>query len=419
MDPLWKIAIRNVLRHRKRTLITAIVMMVGIGTYITYDAVLAGMDRLSIDTMVQYSSAWLKVRTPAYVANETGTPLDHGIPAPGDSAAAMRKAWPAIRAVTPRTLFLGQASNYEDAEPVVSAAIDPATDALVFDVAANVAQGSWFGAPGTARHEVVVSADLAGDLGLKVGDALLLSARTAYENDNADEFTIIGITDSGLSLAAKLYMDYSDARVFLGEGLPVTELDASAPRAPNLEAELAGAAKAASAVQAALPGLKVQPVGDFAKDYLALRDSKSKGSFMIVLIILLIAAVGIVNTILMSVYSRVREIGVLRAFGMPPKDIKRLFVREGLILGLIGSTSGLVLGGGLVAWLSTSGLRLATLFKGMDLGAFPTNGTLYAEWKPESFAIGLAFGLLSSWLAARSPAKRAARLEPTDALRFV
>lgn len=419
MDPLWKIAIRNVLRHRKRTLITAIVMMVGIGTYIAYDAVLAGMDRLSIDTMVHFSSSWLKVRTPAYVADETGTPLDYGIPAPEAAAAAMRKAWPAITAVTPRTLFLGQASNYEDAEPVVSAAIDPLTDARVFDVAANVAQGTWFQAPGQARHEVVVSADLARDLGLKVGDALLLSARTAYENDNADEFIVIGITDSGLSLAANLYMDYADARVFLGEGLPVTELDASAPRAANLDEELSRAAKAATAVQAALPGLRVQPVGDFAKDYLALRNSKSKGSFMIVLIILLIAAVGIINTILMSVYSRVREIGVLRAFGMSPKDIKRLFVREGLILGLIGSLAGLLMGAGFVAWLSTSGMRLASLFKGLDLGAFPTNGTLYAEWKPESFAIGLAFGLLASWLAARSPAKRAARLEPTDALRFV
>jgi putative ABC transport system permease protein len=419
MDLLWKIALRNVVRHGRRTLITAVVMMVGIGIYIAYDAVLAGMDRLAIDTMIRYSSSWLKLRTPAYVADESGTPLDYGIPEPERAMAALRAAAPAIEAAAPRTLFVGQGSNYVDSEPVMCAAVDPALDPKVFDLAANVAQGSWLPASAAAGRQVVVSADLARDLGLKLGGPILLSARTVYDNENADEFTVVGIADSGLSLAANLYMSYADARAFLGEGLPVTEIDASAPRAPNLDREIAGAAAAAAAAAAALPSLAAQPVGEFAKDYLAIRDSKQKGTFMIVIVILLIAGVGIVNTILMSVYSRVREIGVLRAYGMTPKDIKKLFVREGLIIGAVGSAAGAAMGAALVAWMAGTGLRLSALFSGMDLGDYPTNGNLFAEWRPAAFVIGIAFGLVASWLAARSPAKRAARLEPTDALRFV
>jgi ABC-type lipoprotein release transport system permease subunit len=418
MDALWKIALRNVFRHRRRTIITGVVMMVGIGIFIAYDSILAGMDRLSIDTMVSYSSSYLKVRTLECVADETGTPLDYGIPEPARVMEAVKKAAPSLSAVAPRSFFLAEASNYGDAEPVMAAAVEPGSDAKVFDLAANIAEGSWLKAEGD--HEVVVAASVARDLGLKLGDAILLSARTIYDNDNADEFRIVGIADGGLSLnaTATVYMNYADARAFLGEALPITEIDAAAPRASSLEGELAASAKAAALVAAALPKLRADPIGEFAKDYLAIKDSKQKATYMIVFFILLIAAVGIVNTILMSVYSRIREIGVLRAYGMTPKDIKALFVREGLIIGALGSAAGLLLGGGLVLW-SQAGLNLSALFGNIDLGAFPMNGVIYGEFRPSTYLAGLLFGLLASWLAARIPAKRAGKLEPTDALRFV
>jgi ABC-type lipoprotein release transport system permease subunit len=419
MDPIWKIASRNVIRNRKRTLITCVVMTVGIGLYIGYDSVLAGMDRLTIDTMVSYSSSSLKVRTREYAEEERGSPLEHGLADPAGTMEAIRKAAPEISAVTPRTLFVAQASNYTDSEPLIAAAVDPAADRKVFDVASAVGEGSWLSSNGD--HEAVVAASVAKELGLKLGDGVLLSARTVYENDNADEYRVVGIVGSSASLSgtASVYLSYSDAKALLGAELPVTEIDAATRRAGSLDAELSGSAKAAAKVRAALPGLSVAPVGEFAKDYLALRNSKDKASLLLVVMILLIAAVGIVNTILMSVYSRVREIGVLRAYGMTQKDIRQLFTREGLIIGALGSLAGLALGA-LIDWFFTAkGLNIAAAFGNMDLGSIPVNATLYGEWRPQSFAVGLLFGILVSWLSARFPAKRAAKLEPTDALRFV
>jgi len=431
MDTLWRIAARNVVRHRKRTLITGIVMMVGIGLYIGYDSILSGMDRMAIDSMVSYSSSWLKARTPGYAAESMGFPIDEGIAGPEAAMAAMRKAAPQITATAPRTLFVAQASNYTDAEPVIAAAVDPAADATVFGVAASVGKGRWLagpeaGATGAAGgnaappREVVIGAGLAKDLGLSVGDGLLISARTIYENDNADEFTIVGILDGTAALAgtATVYMGYADARAFLGEGLPVTEIDAAAAPSPSLEKELEGSVQAAALVRAALPSLAVDPVGEFAKDYLALRTSKSKASLLLIAMILLIAAVGIVNTILMSVYSRIREIGVLRAYGMTPKDIRKLFTREGIILGAVGSLAGLGFGALLDWFLVSVGISLSA-FGNLDFGSIPINGVMRGEWKPESFIVGLIFGIGVAWLAARIPAKRAGKLEPTEALRFV
>lgn len=434
MDPIWKIAFRNVIRHKKRTIITGIVMMVGIGLYIGYDSVLSGMDRLTIDSMIDYSSSWLKVRNPEYAAEAMGSPLDHGIPDPEAAMAAIRAAAPGISGMAPRTLFVAQASNYADAEPVIAAAVDPAADALVFEVARNVKEGAWLGGANAARAagaaatpssgrlgEVVVSRGIADDLGLKVGDGILISARTVYDNENADEYLVAGIIDGSATLAAtaSIYMAYADAKALLGESLPVTEINLSAPRAATLDAELAGAAKAAKAVEGALPSLEASPVGEFAKDYLALRQSKDKASFMLIVMILLIAAVGIVNTILMSVYSRVREIGVLRAYGMTPRDIVKLFTREGVIIGAVGSLAGLALGAAIDWYFVGTGLNIQKAFGNLDFGSIPVNATLYGEWKPAAFVTGLIFGIAVSWMAARIPAKRAGRLEPTEALRFV
>lgn len=424
MGTIWKIALRNVIRHKKRTIITGLVMMVGIGLYIGYDSVLAGMDRLTIDTMVSYSSSWLKLRTPEYAADAMGSPLEHGIADPEAAIAAMKAALPELAEATPRTLFVAQASNYTDSEPAMAAAVDPSRDGKVFGVAGGVSEGRWLGAGGMGEagdHEAVVAESLAKELGLKLGDGLLVEARTVYDNDNADEYRIVGIVGSAASLngTASIYLSYSDARALLGESLPVTEIDASARRAASLDAELEGSAKAAARVKAALPGLSADPVGEFAKSYLALRSSKEKGALVLIAMILLIAAVGIVNTILMSVYSRVREIGVLRAYGMTPKDIRRLFTAEGAIIGALGSLAGLALGA-LIDWYFTAvGLNIAAAFGNMDFGSIPVNATLYGEWRPQAFAVGLVFGIGVSWLAARIPAKRAGALEPTDALRFV
>jgi putative ABC transport system permease protein len=426
MDTIWKIALRNVVRHKKRTVLTGVVMMVGIGLFIAYDSILSGMDRLTIDSMVAYSSSYLKLRTPEYVADAMGTPLDHGIADPAAAMAAMRKAAPGLVEATPRTLFIAQASNYTDAEPVMAAAVEPATDARVFDVAKSVGQGSWLGKGGATAEagggkEVVIAQTLAKELGLKVGDSLLLTARTLYDNENADEFLIVGIVDKTASLTgtASVYIGYPAARTFLGEALPVTEIDASGPAAASLDAQISGSARSAGLVKAALPALAVDPVGFFAKDYLALRNSKSKGSLMLIAMILLIAAVGIVNTILMSVYARIREIGVLRAYGMTPKDIRRLFTREGLIIGAIGSVAGLALGALIVWYMASVGLNAGQVFGNVDLGAIPISSVLRGEWKPATFVTGFVFGVFVAWLAARIPAKRAGKLEPTDALRFV
>jgi putative ABC transport system permease protein len=417
MGTLWKIALRNTLRHRRRTIITAVVMMAGISVFIGFDSMLAGMDRMAVDNMVDYTISSLKLRTPAYVDDIAATPLDKPLP---DTTEALSVLAGRGIAATPRIRFVALASNYNDEIPVIADAVDPASDMKVFKLSSRIVSGAWLSP--SAPKSVVMGYLLAKELGLKVGDTVLVSAQTVNDVTNADEYDIAGLIDTPAPEvnASGLYMSLADARALLVTpavpGGYATEIDAALPRAPTLDAALATGEKAAAALGPALPALRVDPIGYLAQSYLSLRNTKAKYSFVLVFVVLVIAAVGIVNTILMSVYSRIREIGVLRAYGMTPRDISRLFTFEGLSLGIIGSILGVAVGALIDLLLILKGLSISS-FMGV-MGSLPLSGVIYGEWNPRAMIIGFFFGIVVSLIAAMIPARRAARLEPTSALRF-
>jgi ABC-type lipoprotein release transport system permease subunit len=417
MGTLWKIALRNTIRHGRRTIITAVVMMVGIGVYIFFNSMLAGLDRMAIDNMTDYTLSSLKIRTPAYVDDLEATPLDKGLPHP---QAVLAAAAAHGLAAAPRLRFVARLSNYTDEIPVLADAVDPAADKKVFKLAAAVTGGSWLGP--AAPHSVVVGAELARELGVEPGDAILVSAQTVNDTTNADEYTVAGVVSTPtpeVNLGG-LFISLDDARALLDtptglDGL-VTEVDVALPRAASLSAALVEGDAAAAGLRAVLPNERIDPISQLASGYLAVRNSKGRTTVIIVLIVLVISAVGIVNTILMSVFSRVREIGVLRAYGMTPCDILRLFTLEGLALGIVGSLLGVGLGALANVFLVAYGMDMSAYSQGF--GSLPVAGVLRGEWDLKTLVSGFVFGVLVSLVAARIPARRAARLEPTAALRF-
>jgi len=417
MGTLWKIALRNTVRHGRRTIITAVVMMVGISVFISFDSMLAGLDRMAVDNMADYTLSSLKIRNPAYVQDIEATPLDKGLAHPAETLAAVAAQGLAGAA---RLRFVARVSNYTDEIPVLADAVDPSADAGVFKLSQAVVAGSWLSR--AAPRSVVLGAELARELKLNVGDQVLVSAQTVNDVTNADEYTVAGLVSTPAPEVNRggLFIPLDDARVLLdapsGPGGLVTEVDVALPRASSLEAALVQGEAAASRFRAVLPAERIDPIGSLAASYLALRNAKASYSLIPVIIVLVISAVGIVNTILMSVFSRVREIGVLRAYGMTPRDIRRLFTLEGLALGLAGSTLGVALGALLDFLLIARGLDMAVYSQ--SLGSLPVSGILRGEWNPKTMLIGFAFGMIMSLLAARIPARRAARLEPTEALRF-
>ncbi|TFG80257.1 MAG: ABC transporter permease [Spirochaetales bacterium] len=416
MGTLFKIAWRNVWRHGKRTALTIVTMAFGLGLYVGMDSMLKGMDRGGLDNIVNLSDSSVRVTTTRYEEERRSYPMDYGIDDPAALETFILKD-PRVVAVSKRTRFVGSMSNGIDAIPVLAVAVDPEADSKVFTLSEFV-DGAWFGDGG--ERQVVLGYRLAEDLGLKLGDWVTLAARTRYEARNADDFRIVGLIDSTEPSInnSGVYVSFVDAEDFLELENLRTEVVVKMERRVNLKDAMADSDALAAAIEHEYPVLSAQSFGEVGRQFLELAKAKSKGVGMIIFVMMLIAGVGIANTILMSVFSRVREIGVLRAFGFTQKEISRLFLLEGGIIGFVGSIAGMVVGLGLDLYFIFVGFPLESMFKGVDMG-MPIWGTLYGEWNPSQFAVILVVGVLVALLSSRSPARRAARMEVTNALRFV
>ena len=168
--------------------------------------------------------------------------------------------------------------------------------------------------------------------------------------------------------------------------------------------------------------LEVYTWKDLAGLFLQISEMKTKNSSMIIFIMLFIASMGIINTMLMSVLERTREIGMLAALGMTKGQIKRLFVLEGGFIGVIGSLLGCLLGG-LASWyLEVKGWSVAAMgetYKKLASAVYPVKDVFYADLTVDVLIMVFILGTVISLAASFYPARKAAKLDPIDALRHI
>lgn len=417
MGTIFKIALRNIVRHKRRTISSAAIIAVGIMFYMFMDGVMLGLDRGSIDNVIELSSSAVKLQTKAYEDDKEAYPLKHGI----TDVAEIRKHLSTdtrIVGVTPRAKFLGELSNYEQTVPVVGIVIDPATDTTVFALKQYVT-GSFLSSDSKG---VMVGKGLANDLGVEVGGFITLYALTKYDSRNADEFPVVGIlntTDPALN-SSGVFMSYATANEFLDlEGL-VTEVDIALKRQSKLKVMTSDADDVSTGIKKTFPNIAVATFMDISAKALELGKGKRAFGLIFLALLLLIAGIGIFNTVLMSVYERIREVGVLRAHGMPPSQVTLMFSLEGFMTGVLGSVIGLVFGGLITWYLVVQGYPLDSMYSDPSMaGDLPFWGTIYAEWNIPVFIALFLFGVLVSVVAGTIPARRAGKLKVTDALKFV
>jgi ABC-type lipoprotein release transport system permease subunit len=153
-------------------------------------------------------------------------------------------------------------------------------------------------------------------------------------------------------------------------------------------------------------------------DFMALVQAKRVGQAIMLGIFMVLAVVGITNTILMAAYERTREIGMLMAVGLRGTGIRRLFLTEGAFTGLLGGAIGSVLALGLIMWLAQVGINFNALYGDIDIG-YPVKDSLYPALSVAWVTLGWVLSGLLAALASLYPAARASSHRPVEALRHV
>ena len=171
---------------------------------------------------------------------------------------------------------------------------------------------------------------------------------------------------------------------------------------------------------AGLSNLQVVSWREQGKDWLTLHRSKMVGSYFFIIVVFVIAAVGIINTMLMSVFERVREIGMMRALGMNNREILWSFIFEGGAIGFLGMCLGIFIGFIINLYLVYHGIDWSALFSGaedMNIGYRVTIGVVKGVWNPGAFIFAAVFSVVAPALISIYPSRKAIKMEITQALR--
>ena len=409
MSLLLNLAWRNVWRHRRRTVIVIAAIGLGLSLMMVYDGLITGFDQAIYGNAIKVFGGNIQIHAQGYSAELNQNPL---LPLPNDTQVlAAARALPQVVGASRRINTGGLVSNHTGAFPVKIIGIEPEAEAPTNIIAQHVTAGRYLA--GSDQDVVLIGKGLADEMNVRVGDRITVAGQAAHNQMRSRTLTVIGIYDLGMPDIEKqsVYISLGEAQALYGLTGQATEVTVTLQR-------IGGEA----AVMAALkPALGTDEITSWQTSFPELQSAlAAKGQVMDIFstIIMVIAGIGILNLLLMAVYERTREIGILGAFGMLPRQISVLFLLEGGLMGLVGVAAGIVLGLIFNILLGRVGLDF-TAFSSLTSYMALINSRVYPGLGLQNLASRAITVLVIALLAALYPAREASMREPAEALHSV
>jgi putative ABC transport system permease protein len=303
---------------------------------------------------IQESLGHLQIFTAEHFKRDEMRVLDTGIVNWRQVAATVRTG-PHVRGVAPRIDFYGMVSNGSKSSVFMGAAVDPvAENSLGFTP--RITAGSDLNSQAGGEVEALIGSGLAKSMNVKVGDGLTLLAVTSDGALNGVDVQIAGIVKTGYDEVDARYL-----RITLASAQRLLQSD----RVTNLVVGLDSTANTDAAAAALAPRLQGPPQQmvlkkwiDLATYYLQVRNMFSGIFVFLGVIVFFMVLMASVNTLLMAMFERTREIGTMLAMGTPRFWIVALFMLEATLTGCLGAIVGVVVGNLLGAIVNASGLHM-------------------------------------------------------------
>jgi ABC-type lipoprotein release transport system permease subunit len=303
------------------------------------------------------------------------------------------------------------AASSNSAAGVQILGVDPLREKTVTNLYSSIpdSSGGWFN--GTRKNQVVVGHKLAEKLKVRLKSKIVLRFQGTDGNLNEAAFSITGIfgTSNTAFDETSVFVKKSDLDAITGGDSGIHEIAIMLNDIGNIPA-------IQSRLQGSLPGEKVQNWIEIKPEMGMLTSAIAVEVYIILGIILFALAFGIVNTMLMIVFERTRELGMLMAVGMSKARVFGMIMLETVFLTLIGGIVGMALGAGLIFYLHNHGIDLSAFSKG--LSAYGVDTKIY-PFITRTFYINLTVMILSTGiLSAIMPARKALKLKPVEAIRI-
>jgi ABC-type lipoprotein release transport system permease subunit len=404
---LWVIAYRDLGRNRRRTGLTLLAVTLGLAVLIMMSGFVAGVYESMISFSILLQSGHVQIRAEDFRMEKPSLKWQNLLEN-YDELLISAANTEGVTTVAPVLWASGFVNTAEEMIGVRVTGIDP--DSSFHD---PIRQGMLTGEYLTIedRDGVLIGNKLADELGVDAGSKISLLVSTSDGETDEDIFTVRGTFSTGV-------VSYDSGTVYIP--LPKAQAITNTGKRISAVILLTQDAEAADPVAVALqsPGHNVVTWKDMNELIISAIDQGYFFYIIIYGIVILIVAVLITNTLLMSVFERTRELGILAALGLKSRQIMTMILLEAGTLALLGMIGGLIVGVLVVWYASFNGLYIGDDVASMVQGfAYPS--TFYAKIAPMDFlALSLAMlGIVV--LAALYPARFAAKLEPAEALHAI
>jgi ABC-type lipoprotein release transport system permease subunit len=405
MITLWRIAFRNLGRNRRRSVLTLIAVALGMGLLVVLAALVEGEVDLALRNGIRLQTGHVQVRDESYQEENLSLAWEDLLEDPRNLA-AQAEALEQVRVATPVLRASGILGTPQDSVGVRVEGIDPRSEAHA-PFRDGLVAGQFLDPDD--REGILVGQRLAESLQLGVGSDVSLLVSTANQQPDEAIFTVRGLYDTGVPA-------YDETTVILpldkAQAFTRAEDRASAIWMLLHDREQAGA------VVAALSAPQFEVVTWRELNFALLNAMEQSTGIMVLMYLVMLAVVAVIvaNTLLMSVFERTQEMGILAALGMKGRQILTMFLLEAGTLGAMGVLLGLLLGGLGVLYLATVGFDIGDMTTAVAYSDMAIPSRIYGKFAvQETITLSIA-SLAITILASLYPAWLGARMEPAEAL---
>lgn len=415
---ILKLGWKNISRNKKRTFFTITAITVGITMLVFASSYIEGVMNSTTEVAKRMRTGHVKIMTSEYSRLERIIPKEELVLNSEDLSERIRKIAD-VKLVSQMVKFNALISKDELNEPGLVVGADPEAIRIHMGIDKRLISGEYFN---NGKKEVMIGRLFAEKMGIKVDDELLLVTTDINYSTYALPFRVSGIFNTGFT-----YIDKHMLFVPLKFGREILDCGNSSHEILIYLDDQDKAVEFASSIK------NIINEGSYGKSLTAIpwEDDGIIGELMpmakqiwqkILGIILLIVAIVILNTMLMIVMERYQEIGVLKAMGLKSREVFSMIITEAMFIGIIGSFLGVLLGGGLSAWLEKTGINFAEMtgkemWEKFDMPLILFGNIIYPDLTFSIIINSFLFGLFISVLAVLYPAYKSSKMLPAEAFR--
>ncbi|MFM8367936.1 MAG: ABC transporter permease [Chloroflexota bacterium] len=403
MIQILKMAFRDLGRNRRRSFFSALAVGGGLALLILMSSVLAGEMGSALESAINLQTGNIQIRAATYDENKSSLKWEDLVENPEEIASMIGKL-DQVKAATPRLYASGFLSSGNQSAGAKITGIDPLSPASD-PYRTGVVSGEYL--TPDDRDAVLIGKPMAEKLNLNVGDKVSLSLNTADGNVQDQTFIVKGIYTTNT-------YSFDSATVFLplakAQAMTQTEKHASTVYILLNDTNMTDAVASSLNVS---PNLEIKTWRDLNALFVEFESFAQSYIAIFYMIILAISASVIINTLIMSVYERTREIGILSAIGMRGSRIMVLFLTESSLLAVGGVIMGLILGIAGTLYFNVNGFYIGN----MGLSGMAIADTIYAKLSVDNLVNLTITTFIVTILAGLYPAVMASRMQPVEALR--